>query len=136
MLGNPHVRFDERDVEPGAMVGPLRHRQTKEAETDMPGLPPPRHIPTLPAVPILGQRARDRCNHPEYPWLQGLWARLSGARQWAEAAGRGGGHRRAPQLDRDTAGTRPDPGGGGRRIVWRVYDALRFLALWRAVFDR
>src|SRR5438874_3997086 len=48
MLGNPHVRFDERDVEPGAMVGPLRHRQTKGAETDMPGLPPPRHIPTLP----------------------------------------------------------------------------------------
>src|SRR5207248_9856781 len=48
MLGNPHVRYDERDVEPGAMVGPLRHRQTKRAETDMPGLPPPRHIPTLP----------------------------------------------------------------------------------------
>src|SRR3954452_972425 len=48
MLGNPHVRFDERDVETGAMVGPLRHRQTKGAETDMPGLPPPRHIPTLP----------------------------------------------------------------------------------------
>src|SRR5258708_18520586 len=48
MLGNPHVRFDERDVEPGAMVGPLRHRQTKGAETDMPGLPPPRHFPTLP----------------------------------------------------------------------------------------
>ena len=47
MLGNPHVRFDERDVETGAMVGPLRHRQTKGAETDMPGLPPPRHIPTL-----------------------------------------------------------------------------------------
>ena len=32
------------------MAEPLRHRQTKEAETDMPGLPPPRHIPTLPAV--------------------------------------------------------------------------------------
>src|SRR5437764_5396210 len=48
MLGNPHVRFDERDVETGAIVGPLRHRQTKGAETDMPGLPPPRHIPTLP----------------------------------------------------------------------------------------
>jgi hypothetical protein len=29
------------------MVEPLRHRQTKGAETDMPGLPPPRHIPTL-----------------------------------------------------------------------------------------
>jgi predicted O-methyltransferase YrrM len=30
------------------MVEPLRHRQTKGAETDMPNLPPPRHIPTLP----------------------------------------------------------------------------------------
>jgi len=30
------------------MVEPLRHRQTKGAETDMPGLLPPRHIPTLP----------------------------------------------------------------------------------------
>ena len=30
------------------MVEPLRHRQTKGAATDMPGLPPPRHIPTLP----------------------------------------------------------------------------------------
>ena len=28
------------------MVGPLRHRQTKEAETDMFNLPPPRHIST------------------------------------------------------------------------------------------
>jgi hypothetical protein len=32
------------------MVEPLRHRQTKGAETDMPGLPPPRHFPTLPEV--------------------------------------------------------------------------------------
>ena len=32
------------------MVEPLRHRQTKGAETDMPGLPPPRHFPTLPRV--------------------------------------------------------------------------------------
>ena|SRR6516225_6552781 len=30
------------------MVAPLRHRQTKGAATDMPGLLPPRHIPTLP----------------------------------------------------------------------------------------
>ena len=30
------------------MVEPLRHRQTKGAETDMPDLPPPRHFPTLP----------------------------------------------------------------------------------------
>jgi hypothetical protein len=26
----------------------LGHRQTKEAATDTPNLPPPRHIPTLP----------------------------------------------------------------------------------------
>src|SRR5262245_65216334 len=32
------------------MVGPLRHRQTKEAETDMFNLPPPRHISTLPTI--------------------------------------------------------------------------------------
>jgi hypothetical protein len=30
------------------MVEPLRHRQTKEAETDMSDLQQPRHIPTLP----------------------------------------------------------------------------------------
>src|SRR5271166_4851197 len=30
------------------MVEPLRRRQTKEAETDMPDLTQPRHIPTLP----------------------------------------------------------------------------------------
>ena len=30
------------------MAEPLRHRQTKEAATDMFGLQPPRHISTLP----------------------------------------------------------------------------------------
>jgi len=30
------------------MVEPLRHRQTKEAETDMFDLKPPRHTSTLP----------------------------------------------------------------------------------------
>src|SRR5258708_40059479 len=60
MLGNPHVRFDERDVEPGAMVGPLRHRQTKGAATDMPGLPPPRHIPTLPNSAVLTEPSPAR----------------------------------------------------------------------------
>ena len=34
------------------MAEPLRHRQTKGADTDMPSLPPPRHIPTLPRVLI------------------------------------------------------------------------------------
>ena len=37
----PHVRFDERGVETGATVEPLRHRQTKGAETDMFVLMPP-----------------------------------------------------------------------------------------------
>jgi hypothetical protein len=32
------------------MAEPLRHRQTKEAATDMFSLQPPRHIPTLPSV--------------------------------------------------------------------------------------
>jgi uncharacterized protein YbjT (DUF2867 family) len=32
------------------MVAPLRHRQTKGAGTRMPGLTPPRHIPTLPVL--------------------------------------------------------------------------------------
>ena len=34
------------------MAKPLRHRQTKEAETDMHSLMPPRHIPTLPKAVI------------------------------------------------------------------------------------
>jgi hypothetical protein len=34
------------------MVGPLRHRQTKETETDMFNLPPPRHISTLPKADL------------------------------------------------------------------------------------
>src|SRR5580693_9606805 len=37
------------------MVEPLRHRQTKEAATDMFSLQPPRHIPTLPHSVALGQ---------------------------------------------------------------------------------
>ena len=35
------------------MVEPLRHRQTKEAATDMFSLQPPRHIPTLPWAGII-----------------------------------------------------------------------------------
>jgi hypothetical protein len=34
------------------MAEPLRHRQTKEAETDMFSLQPPRHISTLPITSI------------------------------------------------------------------------------------
>jgi len=38
------------------MAEPLRHRQTKGAETDMPSLPPPRHIPTLPRADLRRRR--------------------------------------------------------------------------------
>jgi hypothetical protein len=34
------------------MAEPLRHRQTKEAETDMFSLKPPRHISTLPEAAV------------------------------------------------------------------------------------
>ncbi len=42
------------------MAEPLRHRQTKGAETDMPSLPPPRHIPTLPKSDYQADIARFR----------------------------------------------------------------------------
>ena len=58
------------------MVEPLRHRQTKGAETDMPGLPPPRHIPTLPVTisPIARLLASQMMVHlgVENPFGQGL----------------------------------------------------------------
>jgi RNA-directed DNA polymerase len=47
--GSYPLPTDEEGAGNGAMVEPLRHRQTKGAETDMPGLPPPRHFPTLPS---------------------------------------------------------------------------------------
>jgi hypothetical protein len=40
------------------MVAPLRHRQTKEAETDMFDLQPPRHISTLQILLQKSQIAR------------------------------------------------------------------------------
>ena len=38
----------------------LRHRQTKEAVTDMFTLQPPRHIPTLPSTSFQAQAAHFR----------------------------------------------------------------------------
>ena len=50
------------------MVEPLiRHRQTKGAETDMPSLPPPRHISTLPRAAI-----RARLFDPRGCWSPSL----------------------------------------------------------------
>jgi hypothetical protein len=43
------------------MAEPLRHRQTKEAETDMFSLQPPRHIPTLPEPAVRGVQRYGRC---------------------------------------------------------------------------
>jgi hypothetical protein len=48
------------------MAEPLRHRQTKEAATDMFYLTPPRHISTLPKGEIL---APSRC-FPLFPRKQ------------------------------------------------------------------
>src|ERR1700731_96044 len=47
------------------MVEPLRHRQTKEAATDMFSLKPPRHIPTLPRLGH-GRLARRTCGRSRY----------------------------------------------------------------------
>ena len=41
------------------MVEPLRHRQTKEAATDMFSLQPPRHIPTLPFTPFIAMQLME-----------------------------------------------------------------------------
>ena len=42
------------------MVEPLRHRQTKGAETDMLSLTPPRHVSTLPTPAVLWVSERRR----------------------------------------------------------------------------
>src|SRR5262245_16384993 len=49
------------------MVEPLRHRQTKEAATDMFYLPPPRHISTLPCTSLwlLRSTVRMSASHPK-----------------------------------------------------------------------
>jgi hypothetical protein len=51
---------DERDVENGAMVEPLRHRQTKGAETDMFYLTPPRHSRLVSRAPSVRRCATVR----------------------------------------------------------------------------
>src|ERR1022692_204236 len=44
------------------MVAPVRHRQTKEAATDMFDLQPPRHISTLPNSDLILRRSEmTRC---------------------------------------------------------------------------
>ena len=53
------------------MVEPLRHRQTKEAATDMFSLQPPRHISTLPVsdrIATLGNRREGQT----YRWVRDI----------------------------------------------------------------
>ncbi len=45
----------------GATAAPLRHRQTKGAGTDMLGLTPPRHTPTLPTPAVRGAKTHRWC---------------------------------------------------------------------------
>src|SRR3984893_2540757 len=66
------------------MVEPLRHRQTKEAATDMFSLQPPRHIPTLP-IPSVRMRRRYVRMTPDRVGLAAaphqIRTRFSGARK-------------------------------------------------------
>jgi uncharacterized protein (DUF1330 family) len=72
------------------MVAPLRHPQTKEAETDMFDLQPPRHISTL---QILLQ-TRSAVRPPGALWLEGdkmsCLGRFSGHARWREIMKRWG----------------------------------------------
>jgi len=50
------------------MAEPLRHRQTKEAATDMFSLQPPRYIPTLPDSAVAGIRLERQLSEDELPY--------------------------------------------------------------------
>src|SRR5271165_2396703 len=52
------------------MAEPLRHRQTKEAATDMFSLQPPRHIPTLPKPePPVSARISASASYGHACWI-------------------------------------------------------------------
>src|SRR5467141_3518627 len=52
------------------MAEPLRHRQTKEAATDMFSLQPPRYIPTLPDSADLGGAASRQLSGAHRSWCR------------------------------------------------------------------
>src|SRR5215813_6621695 len=58
------------------MAVPLRHRQTKEAATDMFNLQPPRHISTLPCVTSIARPHGDAQLYER--WRRALRGRQSG----------------------------------------------------------
>src|SRR5262249_21495583 len=64
------------------MVEPLRHRQTKGAETDMSDLQPPRHISTLPIATRCG-----RGNSPGAPLPARASARFGDVVAFVQIAG-------------------------------------------------
>src|SRR5271165_476040 len=51
------------------MAEPLRHRQTKEAATDMFSLQPPRHIPTLPSLTVFDPYLA----HGQWTFMETCW---------------------------------------------------------------
>jgi len=68
------------------MAEPLRHRQTKEAATDMFSLQPPRYIPTLPTPSVTHIRAARKLSGDELPDIAKLesfrYRMLTALRQW------------------------------------------------------
>jgi hypothetical protein len=91
---NAPVRFDEGGVETGTMARLLRHRQTKEAETDRPGLTStaPHSYSTVKTI-ACGNAGRFRCTRcyscafyqyqvharPRVQWAPGIPRALIGA---------------------------------------------------------
>jgi len=53
------------------MAEPLRHRQTKEAATDMFSLQPPRYIPTLPNSAVANTRLGGKLTGDKLPCALG-----------------------------------------------------------------
>ena len=108
------------------MVEPLRHRQTKGAETDMPGLPPLRYTSTLPALRRHSRRlSRDTRNE--------LWSRLKlqepverhthSRTEYCRAEAGADGLR---QSDRVGLGRGDEPSAGGREILLRRNGSAEF----------
>src|SRR6266853_2188805 len=102
------------------MAEPLRHRQTKEAATDMFSLQPPRYIPTLPVAAVT---LRSR-HHGSYRRCCGPNVVLDGGRSLRRSRGRQRDCERvaAQHHERDQPPDKTDP----LRSSW-LASALLFL---------
>ena len=85
-----HWRYGAHQPFGNRLVRPLRHRQTKGAATDMPDLPPPRHIPTLPNQVIREEDGEGQSPTRSRPWpfadLLNLFGGSQGVRLSRQAA--------------------------------------------------